>query len=86
MTKHQQARFNSRFILTPMLAALALSACGGSDNNNSTPVVVPAEAARPQDARTFTPVVPTLNALTSAAGTRALRMKSKCRKTGTACW
>jgi pimeloyl-ACP methyl ester carboxylesterase len=71
MTQHQQVRFKSRYILTPMLAAMALSACGGSDNNNSTPIVVPAEAARPQDARTFTPVVPTLNALTSAAGTPA---------------
>ena len=69
MTKHQQVRFKSRYVLTPLLAALALSACGGSDNSSTT--VAAAEAARPQDARTFTPVIPTLAALTSAAGTPA---------------
>jgi len=65
MTKSKQVCFNSRYVLTPILAALALSACGGSDNNPQP------EAARPQDARTFAPVVPTLNALANAAGTPA---------------
>jgi pimeloyl-ACP methyl ester carboxylesterase len=60
MTKSQQVRFNSRYVLTPILAALALSACGGSDNNTQP------EAARPQDARTFTPVAPTVVALSGA--------------------
>lgn len=50
MTKQQQASFKFRHILPPLLAALALSACGGSDSP-------PPEAARPQDSRTFTPVV-----------------------------
>lgn len=48
-----------RFTLrAPALAALTaltlLSACGGSDDNSSAP-----EEARPQDARTFTPVIET---------------------------
>lgn len=49
------------------LAVLALlTACGGDDDNNA---VVP-EAARPQDARSFTPVVETtFAALTGAADT-----------------
>jgi pimeloyl-ACP methyl ester carboxylesterase len=73
MTKSQQVRFNSRYVLTPILAALALSACGGSDNNSSgTTTIAAVEAARPQDARTFTPVAPTLNAMTSVAGTPAV--------------
>jgi pimeloyl-ACP methyl ester carboxylesterase len=73
MTKHHHVRFKSRYVFTPLLAALALSACGGSDDNNNsgTPTVAAAEAARPQDARTFTPVQPTLNAMTNAAGTPA---------------
>ena len=70
MTKHQQFRFKSRYVITPLFAAMALSACGGSDNSGSSTVVA-AEAARSQDLRTFTPVQPTLAALTSAAGTPA---------------
>ena len=74
MTKQQKVLFKSRYVLTPLLAALALSACGGSDDNTSngastssgTSTVAAAEAARPQDARTFTPVVPTLTALAGA--------------------
>jgi len=72
MTQQRQSRFNSRYAFTPLLAVLALSACGGSDNdNNSSSVAAAVEVARPQDSRTFTPVVPTLNALASAAGTPA---------------
>jgi hypothetical protein len=65
MTKQAHVRFKSRHVFTPLLAALALSACGGSDNNLQP---TGAEAARPQDTRTFTPVVPTLNALANPAG------------------
>ena len=65
MTKQTQVRFKSRHVLTPLLAALALSACGGSDNDLQPSS---AEAARPQDSRTFAPVVPTLNALANPAG------------------
>ena len=74
MTKSQQVRFNSRYVLTPLFAALALSACGGSDNNNSSGTVTAGtvEVVRPQDSRTFTPVAPTLNAMASIAGTPAV--------------
>jgi pimeloyl-ACP methyl ester carboxylesterase len=65
MTKQAHVRFKSRHVFTPLLAALALSACGGSDNN---PQPTGAEAARPQDSRTFTPVVPTLAAMANPAG------------------
>jgi outer membrane PBP1 activator LpoA protein len=49
MTKTQQVRINPRYVLTPILAALALSACGGSDNNNSggTTTAAAVEAVRP---------------------------------------
>ena len=57
MTKPQHASFKFRHILPPLLAALALSACGGSDSP-------PPEAARPQDSRTFTPVVSAFPAMT----------------------
>jgi pimeloyl-ACP methyl ester carboxylesterase len=69
MTKQQQFRFKSRYVFTPLLAAMALTACGGSDNNSST--VTAAEVARSQDLRAFTPVQPTLSAMTSAAGNPA---------------
>ena len=48
-------RFTLRAPALASLTALALlSACGGSDDNSSAP-----EETRPQDARTFTPVVET---------------------------
>ena len=68
MTMQPQVRFKSRHVLLPLFAALAVSACGGSDDNS---LPTGAEAARPQDGRTFTPVVPTLSALTNPAGTTA---------------
>lgn len=59
MTKHQHAPFKFRHIVPPLLAALALTACGGGSDSQP-------EAARPQDARTFTPVVASLTALAGA--------------------
>ena len=59
MTKPQYAPFKFRHVLPPLLAALALSACGGSDS-------APPEAARPQDSRTFAPLVSSMTALAGA--------------------
>ncbi len=59
MTKQPHAPFKFRHVLPPLFAALALSACGGSDS-------APPEAARPQDSRTFTPVVSSMTALAGA--------------------